>query len=102
MVARRALVLDDSGYARELPATDTLVGAGGGLLVGTTMPAATAGAEWFNPDTGRTYAAVQNAGSIYVWVEESVASTAASWKQVTQAEYDALTPDPQVLYVIVG
>ena len=24
------------------------------------------------------------------------------WVQVTQAEYDALTPDPDTLYVVVG
>ena len=24
------------------------------------------------------------------------------WVQVTQAEYDALTPDPDVLYIVVG
>ena len=44
-----------------------------------------------------------DAGTLYVIVPEVTApTTVAQWAQVTQAEYDGLTPDLDTLYVIVG
>jgi hypothetical protein len=43
-----------------------------------------------------------DAGMLYIIVEGPVSGSLLQWEQVTQAEYDGLTPDPETLYIVIG
>jgi hypothetical protein len=62
----------------------------------------TAGQLWWESDSGKLLIWYDD-GTSSQWVEVTSPGPPGQWVQVTQAEYDALSPpDPNTLYVVVG
>ena len=77
-------------------------GGGASVTVADTPPSSPSNGDlWMESDSGTLYMSYHDGSSVQ-WLDVSGGS-AQSWKQITQAAYDALSPpNPNTLYVVVG
>jgi hypothetical protein len=82
-----------------------------GYEVGRSLTVGATGYEWSEvaPTTATMVALTQadydllappSADVLYV-ITDAVAGQADDWLQITQAEYDGITPDPSILYIVI-